>query len=88
MLTYEQQEANRQGQLNEVGTEPPCSFCRKPRVKRSDYIRCGLCGVNWLDGEMHLPGYLDRDPRVVRSEAARTVSETRPTAGMSGAGAE
>ena len=31
----------------EVGTEPPCPFCKTPRLKRSDYLRCGRCGLNW-----------------------------------------
>lgn len=43
------------------GTEPPCPFCGRPRLKRSNYIRCGRCGVNWCDGEK-----LDRDPSIER----------------------
>ena len=80
MLTYEQQEANRQDRLNEVGTEPPCPFCQRPRVLRSDYIRCNPCGVNWLNEEMNLPNYLNRDPRVSRVEAARMGKSVPPTA--------
>lgn len=34
----------------EVGDEPPCPFCEKPRVTRSDYIRCNPCGMNWVNG--------------------------------------
>lgn len=83
MLTYEQQEANRQDRLNEVGTEPACPFCGRPRVSRSDYIRCNPCVVNWLNEEMQLPGYLDRNPAACRAEAARTVSATKPTADTS-----
>jgi hypothetical protein len=80
MLTYEEQEANRQDRLNEVGTLSPCPFCRKPRVQRSDYVRCNPCGINWLDEEMHLPNYLSRDPRVARAgrqhQSADTVTKT------------
>ena len=74
--------------LSEVGTEPPCPFCRRPRVSRSDYIRCNPCGVNWLDEEMGLPNYLDRDPRVARREAALTETGTKPTAEPKGGSAE
>ena len=31
----------------EVGTEPACPFCKRPRLRRSDYIRCTPCGLNW-----------------------------------------
>jgi ribosomal protein L37AE/L43A len=65
---------------NEVGTEPPCPFCQTPRVSRTDYIRCNPCGVNWLNEEMHLPKYLDRDPRVARREVALMANATKPTA--------
>ncbi len=41
----------REERLNEVGTMPPCPFCQKPRVQRSDYVRCNPCGTNWLEGE-------------------------------------
>ena len=80
MLTYEDQELNRLDRLNEVGTEPLCPFCHKPRVSRSDYIRCNPCGVNWLAEEMSLPNYLNMDPRVARKEAARTGNSTPPIA--------
>ena len=46
----------------EVGTEADCPFCHEPRVRRSTYIRCNGCGVNWRDGEN-----LDVDPRWTRS---------------------
>lgn len=39
----------------------PCPFCGLPRCRRTDYIRCSKCGVNWLMGED-----LDHDPRVER----------------------
>lgn len=61
MLTPEQQEAERQLRLNEVGNQAPCPFCQKARVRRSDYIRCVKCGVNWLDGED-----ISKDPRIER----------------------
>ena len=50
----------------EEGTEPPCPFCQVPRVRRTDYVRCNDCGVNWLDSEMHLPNYLNRNPSAAR----------------------
>jgi len=88
MLTYEEQERMRQEAVNEVGTEPPCPFCRKLRVARSDYVRCNGCGVNWLNEEMHLPNYLDSDPRVARRKAVLTATGTKPIADTSEAGAE
>lgn len=33
--------------INELGDEPDCPFCGKPRVTRSTYIRCNPCGLNW-----------------------------------------
>lgn len=69
-MTLKEQEEARQERLNEVGTEPPCPWCKRPRVSRSDYIRCNLCGVNWLNEEMHLPNYLNSDPRVARQAVA------------------
>jgi ribosomal protein L37AE/L43A len=36
--------------MNEAGSEPPCPFCGRPRVKRSTYIRCNPCGKNWVEG--------------------------------------
>lgn len=47
--------------VNEVGTEPPCPFCERPRVLRSNYTRCNPCGKNWLIGED-----LTKDPRASR----------------------
>jgi hypothetical protein len=89
MLTYEEQEANRLDRVNEVGTLAPCPFCQKPRVQRSDYIRCNPCGVNWLQEEMHLRDYLNRNPSAARSEAARIMrGETKSSAGQSEAVAE
>lgn len=64
MLTLEQQEANNSDRRDELGTEPPCPFCKKPRVARSSYIRCNPCGINWLDGED-----LSKDPRNDRYRA-------------------
>ena len=74
--------------MSEVGTEPDCPFCLKPRVSRSDYIRCNGCGVNWLDSEMGLPDYLSLDPRVARRGVAPTGSGTQPTVGSLAAVAE
>jgi ribosomal protein L37AE/L43A len=45
----------------EVGDQPDCPFCGTARLKRTDYIRCGKCGVNWMDGED-----LSCDPRESR----------------------
>jgi hypothetical protein len=78
----------REERMNEVGTEPTCPFCQRPRVTRSDYIRCNRCGVNWLQSEMDLPNYLDRDPRVARKERALTESTAQPTAGLPAASVE
>ena len=44
--------------MDETGDMPPCPFCQRARVQRSDYVRCCRCGVNWLDGED-----LSKDPR-------------------------
>ena len=82
-MTPKQQDEARQFRLDELGTEPPCPFCGKPRVARSDYLRCNPCGINWLAEEMGLPNYLNRDPRVSRAEAARTGSSTPRTAAPS-----
>lgn len=87
-MTFREQEEAREYRLGELGTEPACPFCQRPRVLRSDYVRCNHCGVNWLAEEMHLPGYLDRDPRVARSEYARTGSSTSLTAGQQAEGVE
>ena len=68
------------GELKEL----PCPFCQKPRSQRSDYIRCSPCGVNWLQSEIHLPNYLNRNPSACRSEAARmTAGGTKPSAEQS-----
>ena len=88
MLTPEQQEANRLDRLNEVGTEPPCPFCQRPRVLRSSYIRCNPCGINWLVEEMHLRDYLNLDPRVCRSESVRMANSALITAAQPKEGAD
>jgi uncharacterized Zn finger protein (UPF0148 family) len=89
MLTIEEAELNRQDRLNEVGTMPACPLCGRPRVQRSDYIRCNPCGKNWLQEEMDLPNYLNRNPAAARSEAARmTQNALRPSVASSGADAE
>lgn len=74
----------RQVAVNELGTMPPCPFCERPRVQRSNYIRCNPCGTNWLQEEMDLPNYLNRNPAAARSEAVRTLREgLKPSAGSS-----
>jgi hypothetical protein len=85
---YEGQEAIHELRRNEPGTEPPCPWCGRPRVLRSDYIRCNGCATNWLAEEMHLPDYLNLDPRVARARSARMGSSTRPTAEQSAGDAE
>lgn len=60
-FTAEDAEVARQDAINEPGSEPPCPFCKRPRVRRSDYIRCNGCATNWLDGED-----ITRDPRIER----------------------
>ena len=87
-LTFEEQELNRKERLNEVGTEPPCPWCGKPRVLRGDYVRCNQHITNWLASEMSLPDYLNLDPRVARARSARTGNSTQHTATSSAAGAE
>jgi len=70
MDTAELMQTSRAERLAEAGTEPDCPFCQRPRVLRSDYIRCNRCGINWLAEEMHLPDYLNRDPRIARTESS------------------
>lgn len=84
-LTHEQQDANRRDRLAEKGTEAKCPFCHKARVRRSSYIRCLPCGINWSDEEMGLPNYLDLDPRVARARGVHMATAMRATAGTSGA---
>jgi len=43
--------STREQRLAEVGAEPASPFCGRPRVKRSSYIRCNPCGMNWSDGQ-------------------------------------
>lgn len=76
----------------EQGTEPDCPFCGTPRVRRSDYIRCNPCGVNWLDEERDLKdskgrSYLNSNPASARS-AARTAATVSKSAGKSEAAAD
>ena len=78
-LNQQMLEAAREASRSEVGTMPPCPFCKVPRVERSDYIRCNRCGTNWLLEESHLPNYLDRNPAAARSEARRMEIGTKTT---------
>ena len=64
----------------EQGTEPNCPFCQVPRVRRSDYIRCNGCGVNWLDQEKELPNYLNRNPAAARNDARMAALVSKPVA--------
>jgi ribosomal protein L37AE/L43A len=72
MLTYEEQESMRKDAMDEVGTEPPCPFCGRPRVSRSSYIRCNPCGVNWSPAKGE---DITKDPRL---SSTRTIAHTRP----------
>jgi ribosomal protein L37AE/L43A len=72
MDTVELMSSTREQRLAELGTEPPCPFCQRPRVRRSDYVRCLKCGINWLDGED-----LTRDPKIARfKEVVRLGTKT------------
>lgn len=73
MMTVVEQDELRRSNLNEVGTEPPCPWCGRSRVKRSDYTRCNPCGTNWLVGED-----LTRDPMMSRTRnTAQVRMETK-----------
>jgi hypothetical protein len=67
MATYAEQEAERRERLAEVGAMPPCPICLRPRVQRSDYVRCNPCGLNWLKGDD-----MDRSPRASRAQIPST----------------
>lgn len=65
MEILEYAKLTREQRLAEKGTESPCPIkgCGKPRVKRTDYIRCNPCGLNWLYGEdLTLSPLLSREP--------------------------
>lgn len=51
MELLEWMQMTREQRLAEVGSEPPCPQCGRPRVKRSSYIRCNPCGMNWSEGQ-------------------------------------
>lgn len=88
MLDEDDREALREMRRNEEGTEPPCPMCGRPRVKRSDYIRCNPCATNWLDEERDLPDYLNLDPRVARLRGARLALASTGSKTASPAGAQ
>lgn len=76
MTSSEQLQARRE-RLSEPGNEPPCPFCGVERVRRFDYTRCNLCGINWLDGED-----LTRNPKAERWEkfmGSASAQSTRST---------
>ena len=80
-LTDEQLEEARQARLNEVGTMPDCPFCQRPRVQRSDYVRCNKCGINWLNGEdMSKNPLLSREPYLTWSTTRTSTGKTSGTA--------
>ena len=72
-----------------VGKELPCPFCHKTaKPKKRRTYRChAVRELNWLQEEMHLPNYLERDPRVSRREAALTVNPIKRSVEQSGEGA-
>lgn len=73
-LNMQDQEILRSERLNEPGTEPPCPLCGRPRVKRSDYIRCNPCATNWVEGE-NIMG----NPRVERwKRFMQDIRRTKP----------
>ncbi len=78
-MTEEDRAANRIDRLNEPGTLSRCPYCQRPRVQRSTYIRCNPCGINWLDEEMHLPNYLNLDPRVARGRQRQSAGMATKT---------
>lgn len=83
MLTFEEQEQARQDRMNEAGTEPPCPMCKKPRVTRTDYIRCNPCGLNWSEGQA-----IDRHPLATQptvSTGTEIASGAQPAASTSDA---
>jgi ribosomal protein L37AE/L43A len=55
------------------GSETPCPFCGVRRVRRTSYIRCAKCGINWDMGEI-----LDKDPRIERMH--KMVADIKATA--------
>lgn len=75
---------------NDPGTEPPCPFCNRPRVMRSDYVRCNPCGINWIMEELQKfgPSYLNRNPSAVRWEHAHMATTTKSTADQKAGDAE
>ena len=72
LLTPAQQDSDAERRRNEKGTESPCPFCSRPRLRRSDYIRCNPCGLNWLPAED-----LSLDPRASRPRANNKVTPTQ-----------
>ena len=80
VMTDKEREDRRQECLDEAGTMPPCPFCGRPRVVRSSYMRCQRCGINWIDEEMGLRDYLNRNPSACRWEAAHMGTGTRSAA--------
>ena len=76
-MLMEKFEQERERVRDEVGTEEPCPFCGRPRVRRSDYIRCNPCGTNWLDEERHFRDYLNRNPAAARNDNRVTTATAK-----------
>ena len=71
----------REERLNEPGTMPPCPFCQRPRVQRSDYVRCNPCGLNWLHGEnLSLNPHLSRAPCISTTTIRTAEKPSAPNA--------
>jgi hypothetical protein len=60
----DQAKEQRLAEYRKGGNQAPCPFCNVPRFQRSDYIRCCVCGINWLKGEN-----LDKHPSLERKAA-------------------
>lgn len=57
---------------------PPCPVCKRERERRSDYVRCRFCGLNWLAGEnLSLHPHLGRRLRLVEASLAVPTSRSR-----------
>jgi hypothetical protein len=61
-------------EIKSGGALSPCPRCGTPRVKRSEYIRCCGCAINWEEGEP-----LDQDPRSYRQQ--KMIEESKTSTG-------
>jgi hypothetical protein len=64
------------------GGESPCPFCSLPRVRRSDYVRCARCGINWLEGEaLGSNPQVERRRKLAAQQAATTIRKDKADSG-------